>query len=328
VSVPTSWPGRLRKQFHLHAVDLLLAIPALPGALALRKIRRMGIERLPLCRRILFAVGVLPIRRHYYEPLFDPRDLAGPLDRPRALPGIEWDVQGQLALLAGFADQPQLAALPREKPPGQADYYFGNGNFEAGDAEIWYHMIRHFRPRRIIEIGSGFSTLLARRALAANRAADADYACRHICIEPYEMPWLEQAGVEVVRNPVERVDPALFDALAAGDMLFIDSSHVIRPGGDVLFEFLEILPRLRPGVIVHVHDIFSPRDYPKDWVLTEVRLWNEQYLLEAFLMGNRAWRVLAALNLLFHDHYAALREKCPALTRASRPVSLYLRKLA
>jgi hypothetical protein len=322
---PPSRLGRLRKQAYLHALDLLLAAPVALAALMLRKIRRMGIERLPLCRRVLLALGVFPVRRHYHEPLFDGRDLAGPLDRPRRLPGIDWDVLGQLALLASFAERPELAGL-LPGGAGLGEFRLGNGFFEAGDAEIWYHMIRHVRPRRIIEIGSGFSTLVARAALAADAAGGAD-ACEHLCIEPYEKPWLEAAGVSVLRQPAERVDPALFDRLAAGDILFIDSSHVIRPQGDVVFEFLELLPRLRSGVIVHVHDIFSPRDYPDDWVRREMRLWNEQYLVEAFLTGQRQWRVLAALNLLFHEHYPALRARCPALTSGDRPSSLYLQRL-
>ena len=125
-----------------------------------------------------------------------------------------------------------------------------------------HHVIRHFRPARIVEIGSGHSTRMARLAIGTIQCENPDYRCEHMCIEPYEMPWLEQLGVTVVRKKVEDVDDSVFTALRPNDILFIDSSHIIRPEGDVLREFLEILPSLAPGVIVHVHDIFTPRERP------------------------------------------------------------------
>jgi hypothetical protein len=117
----------------------------------------------------------------------------------------------------------------------------------------------------------------------------------------------------MVRERVERAAPALFEGLGQGDILFIDSSHVIRPQGDVVFEYLELLPKLASGVLVHVHDIYTPRDVPDDWIHERVRFWNEQYLLEAFLSFNREFRVVAALNHLKHDHFEALAACCPIL---------------
>jgi hypothetical protein len=144
-----------------------------------------------------------------------------------------------------------------------------------------------------------------------------EHACSHICIEPYEMPWLEKLDLLVVRSKVEDLSLSTFAQLEAGDILFIDSSHIIRPQGDVLFEFLEILPGLKSGVLVHVHDVFSPRDYLKEWVINEHCQWNEQYLLEAFLSFNNQFRIIGAVNLLKKDHGRALEEKCPMT--AQRP---------
>jgi hypothetical protein len=142
------------------------------------------------------------------------------------------------------------------------------------------------------------------------------------------MPWLENIGVIIMRQKIEDVNKALFDELEKDDILFIDSSHIIRPQGDVLFECLELLPSLKPGVIVHFHDIFSPRDYLREWVVDEVKFWNEQYLLEAFLTCNRDWKVLGALNHLHHNHFEALKAKCPFLTKDREPGSFYLQKIA
>ena len=109
--------------------------------------------------------------------------------------------------------------------------------------------------------------------------------------------------------------------------MFIDSSHIIRPQGDVLFEYLQILPLLNKGVYVHIHDIFSPKDYPKEWVLDQVKLWNEQYLLEAFLSNNDSWEVIGSLNLLHSTHFEKLKIVCPFLTRDRDPGSFYIKKI-
>lgn len=185
------------------------------------------------------------------------------------------------------------------------------------------------KPKRVLEVGSGNSTLVVRHAISRNQAEVPGCACKHLFIEPFEAPsWLEQAGVLTVRKRVEEVESALFQELEANDLLFIDSSHVIRPQGDVLTEYLGILPLLRPGVVVHVHDIFSPRDYPREWLIDRLSLWNEQYLLEAFLTENRSWQIIGALNLLHHRHFNALHRVCPYLTRDREPGSFYMRKVA
>ena len=198
------------------------------------------------------------------------------------MPGIDWNVDGQLRFLERLTFADELAGFPKHKASDLEPYMY-NQMFGPGDAEYWFQILRALKPKRVIEIGSGGSTLLAIKALDRNRAYNAAYRCDHVCIEPLEVAWLEKTGVRVIRQPAEEADPNLFCGLDAGDILFIDSSHMIRPQGDVLFEYLELLPTLRPGVIVHVHDIFSPRDYPRDWLADDVKFWNEQYLLEAFL---------------------------------------------
>jgi hypothetical protein len=256
-------------------------------------------------------IGVFPIRDHYYEPMFNPVHLKRPLNDERKLPGIDWNIKGQLELLELFDFNQELQELPKYQKEVDS-FYYDNLNFVAGDAEFFYNMIRLHKPKRIIEIGSGISTMLAHTAIKASQRHYPEYHCRHLCIEPYEMPWLENLdGIDIIRNVVEQVDQSVFTDMESGDILFIDSSHVIRPQGDVLTEYLEILPILKPGVFIHVHDIFSPRDYPKEWLVDQVRLWNEQYLLEAFLSCNKEFEIIGALNYLRHSHKDALAEKCP-----------------
>jgi len=160
-------------------------------------------------------------------------------------------------------------------------------------------MVRYFKPRLIIEVGSGFSSLVMGRAAAKNGNAPL------VCVEPFPREFLRERfpGLQtLVERNVEQIDLEFFSQLRSGDILFIDTSHTVRIGGDVNYLFLEVLPRLNPGVIVHVHDIFLPFEYRRDWVLDEFRFWTEQYLLQAFLTFNSEFEVLLANYFLTHYH--------------------------
>jgi len=298
-------------KFLIPAGDIALLPLTILSALWLKLIRRVGVYRMRVSRAVFNRVGVFPIRDHYYEPAFNPCHLRRPLSEERHLPGVDLDIDGQLETLARFEFANELNRFPRSATePGR--FYYDNPNFPPGDSEYLYSVIRQFKPRRILEIGSGFSTLMMVNALAANAADSATYRCELRCIEPYEMDWLEMIpSVEVIRQRVEEVEASAVEDLEANDILFIDSSHVIRPQGDVLKVYLEFLPVLRPGVLVQIHDIFTPHDYPAGWLLDQVRLWNEQYLLEAFLSCNVRFKVLGAVNLLSKRYPDRLAEKFP-----------------
>lgn len=306
--------------------DIILSPIVVFSAIILKLIRRGKISRFPLCKRIFFKVGVFPIRDHYYEPLFNPKYIKKPLDKKRDLPGINWNIKEQINLLNKFQFNNELKNIALSYVD-DLTFSFNNNAFESGDAEYWYNIIRFKKPKTIIEIGSGNSTLMAIKAINKNKEEDSTYVCKHICIEPYEMAWLEKSSVSVIRKKVEDIDKKLFEQLEENDILFIDSSHIIRPQGDVLFEYLELLPILKSGVIVHVHDIFSPRDYPKEWIINEIKFWNEQYLLEAFLTSNCDWKIIGALNYLKNNYYKKIKEKCPYLTSEREPGSFYLQKI-
>lgn len=293
--------------------DILLSPLTLLGSLWFKYVRSASPKNMGLSERIFMKVGVLPINDHYYQPLINPRKHLGKqLNEDRLLPGIDWNVEEQLSLLNKFNYIDELKSIPKEKKDaGTLQYYYNNSSYRSGDGEFLYNMIRYFKPKRVIEIGCGYSTMLAVQAETKNAAEDQAHKCKHICIEPYEMPWLEQLQVEVIRQKVEDVDTSLFSRLEANDILFIDSSHMIRPQGDVLFEFFQILPKLNKGVLVHVHDIFSPKDYPAEWIFDKHCFWNEQYLLEAFLMFNTQFRIIGALNFLKHNYHTAFAAKCP-----------------
>lgn len=267
----------------------------------LKGLRSLQPQRIPFSRAAYRRVGVFPILDRYYEPLFQPAHLTRPLDEPRELPGIEMNDAGQLELLSQFRFADELRAIP-DRATQKNQFAYDNEFYIWGDAELLYSMVRHKKPRKIIEIGSGQSTLLSLQAIRKNREEDPSYACEIVCIEPYENPWLAELDVTVVRQLVEDLPDSTFTQLGQNDILLIDSSHVIRPQGDVVVEFLNILPKVAPGVLVHVHDIFTPRDYLKEWIVERMRLWNEQYLLEAFLTFNDRFEIVCALNYLKHKY--------------------------
>ena len=252
------------------------------------------------------GVHVTPV--HFYEPVPDTRELKPELwSRTSELVGIELAEDRQLRLLADFRARfkAECDALPRERTSNPRDFYYQNPTFGWVDAAIHYCMLRHFKPRSIREIGSGASTLLTVRAIRENRNEDHRYRCDVLTIDPFPSDAVKAAVSDEVRfreTGVQNVLAAEFEELRAGDVLFIDSSHVLKTGSDVQWIYLELLPRLAPGVLVHAHDIFLPREYPERWVRNERRFWNEQYVLQAFLSFNSGFEVLLGAALLHLRH--------------------------
>jgi hypothetical protein len=309
-------------------VDWLLARLATPCAYLLRIYRRIGSEKLPRTTRMFREVGIFPLLHQYSDPLFNPYILSRALEEDRVLPGIDLNPSGQLDFLAGLQSAGELAALAWSEPPDRPSaFYLPNAYFSAGDADLLYQVLRFLKPRRMVEIGSGYSTRVASLALERNYD-ETGIRPVHRCIEPYESERIAGAmGIELITTPIEDWDIDWAAELSAGDLLFIDSSHMIRPQGDVLKEYLEILPQLAAGVYVHIHDIFTPKDYPSRWLQENVVFWNEQYLLEALLSGSNRYEVIAAANFLKHHHFEDLSKVCPYLTADIEPGSFYIRVL-
>ena len=199
-------------------------------------------------------------------------------------------------------------------------YSYQTVYFTSPDTEVLYAMVRKYEPGTVVEVGSGNSTKIIRQAIIDGRSKT-----RLISIDPHPRTDIDVLTDKCYRMRVEDVeDKELFWSLKDGDLLFIDSSHEIKTGGDVNFLLLEVMPRLRPGVLIHIHDVFLPYDYPTNWVVKERWGFNEQYLVQGMLMHSDAFDVLWAGHFLqrsrpdFAQHFPHWKGKVSC--------SLWLRK--
>jgi hypothetical protein len=235
--------------------------------------------------RVGFPLG------HFYSPipnLDEVRERAEHIFAARRnVPGVHIDAERQLGRLDEFSAYYTDLPYADEGPTAGLRYRFDNNFFSYGDGIAYYCMLRSIRPRRIIEIGSGWSSALALDIDDMFLGGQTEMTF----IEPYPerlralLDERDATRVQILPEPLHRVDDAIFDSLDEGDLLFVDSTHVSKIGSDVNQIILEILPALKPRVHVHVHDIFYPFEYPAEWVFAG-RAWNENYLLRAFLVDN------------------------------------------
>jgi hypothetical protein len=263
--------------------------------------------------RLARAAGIDVVSRNFYSPVPAWQELRREaFERRGPLHGIEFDLDVHAAFLTELA--PFLREF--ESPPG---FMWDNHMYGPVDADVLYAMVRHLRPQRVIELGSGFSSLIIAHAIRQNQEeaeGGRGEPVQYTAWDPYARDFIERgvSGLELKRTSALDVPAAEFERLASGDILFIDTTHTVKLGSEVNRLILDVLPLLRPGVFVHIHDIFLPYEYPRSFF--ERRMyWNEQYLLQAFLCQNSAWEVSVPLHALAREQPATLR----ALVRSYRP---------
>lgn len=277
------------------------------------------------------AAGLFVPAGHFYSPIVDTA-LVAPLfgsgAPPQAPAAIGIDAAVQLATWEQLLPYLQTQPFGDEKTPGLR-YFFNNPAFAHADGAVLHAMLRSQRPRRLVEVGSGYSSACAIDTIDLFLGGEVELTF----IEPY--PQLLEELIEpqrlsrctVVPHRVQEADPRIFEALEPGDILFIDSTHVMKTGSDVCHELFGILPRLKPGVRIHLHDIFWPFEYPATWVLQENRSWNELYGLRAFLMYNQAFRIEFFSDYFFQHFPSRIEAEFPTMLKHSGG-SLWLRKMA
>jgi hypothetical protein len=286
--------------------------------------------RNPEVRREFVDAGFDLWPKHFYSP-FPEIDLISSAHwtEPTDTGGIDWRLDEQLTWLEGVLVRfgPEID-WPDERTSDPTLYYRNNESFGPIDAEILYFMLRDHQPRRVIEIGCGNTTRITAQALRRNAGQDKP-TNDFICIDPYSEPGLEQIpGIsEVIRSCVQDIPIERFAALRSGDVLFIDSTHVLKIGSDVVFEYSQILPRLAIGVIVHVHDIFLPYEYPRHWVEDNGWAWNEQHLLHAILANSDRWQILWSGFNIQRSRIDDLIAIAPSWPVDACPGSLWMRRV-
>jgi hypothetical protein len=257
---------------------------------------------------------------HFYSPVVNPEEAERHLERIKGavdidhLPGIAIDRAAMVELWRRLLPYLQTIPFSNNRQPGFR-YFFQNPTYAFGDGSILHAMIRNFRPKRLIEIGSGYSSACTLDTV--ERFLDG--ACEVTFIEPY--PTLlrkvldDKRDTRILEMPVQQVPLSVFEQLEAGDILFIDSTHVLRTGSDVCFELFEILPRLAPGVLVHFHDMFWPFEYPRVWVIDHNKSWNEIYAVRAFLTDNKSWNILFFNDYIFRFEREMIERTFPTFLR-------------
>lgn len=268
-------------------------------------------------------------RGHYYSPLPAIEDAAAFSERisrrspHEPLPGIDLNGEAQRERLARIRSDEATFDWPAE-PRADRRFYTNQGFFNIADALTLYSIMTWARPRRIVEIGSGFSSAL----MLDTRDMSLDAGVALEFVEPYPdrlarlLRPSDAATTALHRARMQDLPIDLFTRLEANDILFVDSSHVSRAGSDVNFILFEILPRLKPGVLVHVHDVFWPFEYPARWFRRGMA-WNEAYLLRAFLTCNDSFEIY------FWAPYAARLDPSPATAvRLEDGQSIWIRRRA
>jgi hypothetical protein len=271
-------------------------------------------------RRVSARLGFDVVLRTFYSPIPNLDALpADTFERRSELPGLRFELDEQLAFVE------RHAATMRAFPPQRYDPH--NPSYGLLDASLLYAILRQGRPRRIVELGSGHSTLVTSQAAGEN-AADG-HPCHFEAYDPY--PSVADDGLPGLaalhRLAAQDVPLDAFAALGEGDVLFVDTTHTVKLGSDVTHIVLEILPRLAPGVIVHVHDIFLPYEYPRFWPEDMGLYWNEQYLLQAFLACNPSFEVLACVAALRRDREPELAALVPGAMNTAG-TAFWMRRVA
>lgn len=291
--------------------------------------RRMSERRLSRNPNLRGTSAALP--GHYYSPLIDIAKIA-PSDTMVPFDGVEWwehvdlHPNDQRAYYQDLIDNYPFLDFPAQPTP-PFRYFTDNPWFRIPDAFALSGVIRKERPGRIVEVGSGFSS-----AVMLDTLRKIGHTAHLTFVEPNPerldslLTPPDRANAEILVRPVQEVPMEVFDRLESGDILFIDSSHVAKVGSDVTFLFLRVLPRLRPGVLVHIHDIFFPHSYPMDWI-REGYAWNESIVLRAFLSGNAAFEVILFNSFASYSFPEIFSQGFPAFLEHNRG-SLWLRKVS
>jgi methyltransferase family protein len=297
------------------------------GRRAWRNKVRAGATR--VFRRAGRTLGYDTVPRNYYSPIPILEDVPERVwYEPNPMRGVDFDITRQADFLerelGRYVGEFSAPARDTGRP---GEYYFENSFFGPVDAEVLYAMIRRFKPRRIVELGAGFSTLVAASAVRVNHREGHQTDYKAYDPYPSRVPAAGVPGLSSLEPlPATAVAVDELERLQENDILFVDTTHTVKVGSDVNYVVLEILPALAPGVIVHFHDVFLPYEYAREWVEKQDRYWAEQYLLQAFLAFNSAYEVLFGSYAVRRQLPERLGPLIASFGDDTWPLSLWLRR--
>jgi hypothetical protein len=297
----------------------------------MKHIIRSAIHRLPYIkglRQQIATQGEFPAG-HYYSPIPDKDEVVSYIKSRKPLtaklPGITLDQEKQFKLINEYRQYYPDLPFP-EKQTRSYRYYYDNDLYSCTDAFFLYCFLRKHQPKKIIEVGSGFSSAVMLDTVDGFFPFRPEMTFIDPC--PDRLESLLKSGdenyVRIIGKKIQEIPIAVFETLEAGDFLFIDSSHVVKCGSDLQLLMFEILPVLARGVFVHFHDVFYPFEYPTDW-LKKGRFWNEDYILRAFLTNNCEWEIYLFVTFVGWLFRQYLKDNMPLCLKDSGG-SLYLRR--
>ena len=290
----------------------------------------MGIKaRLSRWRYRLGLAGEAFPPGHFFSAIPDRKQVQATLSTGQRnildVPGVDLALARQRKVLQQL--EPLQQEMPfADKPVNGLRYGFDNNAFVYADGAFLHLMLRWLQPQRLIEVGSGYSSACTLDTVDGFF----DQPCDVTFIEPYDellrslLRDSDSQRCHIITAPVQEVSLATFERLQDRDVLFIDSTHVSKVGSDVNFLLFEVLPRLRPGVVVHVHDIFPGFEYPWNWI-EQGWVWQEDYLLRAFLQFNSEFEILLWPGLLNAVDGLEFTQRFPSAAR-NPGGSIYLRR--
>lgn len=297
----------------------------------MKKIIKQMILKIPYLGRLQQQVDEQGayLAGHYYSPIPSRKDVAQGIQQatPTHCADIDFRQDDQVRLIEEFADYYKDLPFKEKQDESSCRYFFDQGWFCYSDAIMLYCMIRKYKFKKIIEVGSGYSSAVILDTFDATGNAEHEITF----IEPYPERLRSLVDIEksptahIIESRVQETELQLFQSLNPGDLLFIDSSHVVKYRSDLHFLLFNVLPSLKQGVIVHFHDIFYPFEYPDEW-LKEGKYWNECYFLQAFLSGNTNWKTILFNNYINQFMGEFIEDKMP-LCRNNFGGSIYLEKV-
>lgn len=288
---------------------------------------RLAALRSRALERYAGGLGYDLVRRGFYSPVPSVDEIPPEVwTRRSPLEGIHFDSAEQIR----FVEEHLAAFVPEFDARFDTGTSFGrydirNLAYDEVDSELLYAFVRWLRPRRVVELGSGFSSLVLGHACEANRRDGA--RCEYEIFDPYPRPWIGELRALTSHRavPAQDVPMEVFDALEENDVLFVDTTHTVKVGSEVNRIVLDVLPRLAPGVVVQFHDIFTPWEYHRHWIEGDW-IWNEQYLVQAFLCMNPGYEILVSCQALVRDEAEALGKLIPTLRTESAPSAFWIRR--